>query len=174
MAVPAQSPEKVRPGLEETGRKRTASEAHDTEQPEGSPDLKRTAVEAAEADPLQELLALGEYPHNTRRISQAAGDKTEERQECLNYNDFEMEFGRYDENLFVDQQEAEALLATLESLQGRLATETQPLPLEYEPVPMLGYEYPPMLSWSQDSADLKSETPVISSEGGQCGEERAI
>ena len=173
MAVPSQSPERV--PLEETGRKRTASEANGSDQPEAeaSPDTKKAAVET---DPLGDLFALGEYPHNTRRTNEATGDATEDRQQCLDYNDFEMEFGRYDEDLFVNQQEAEDLLATLESLQVRLATETQPLPLEYAPMPMLAYEYPPMLSWSQDSADLKSETekPVISIENDKCGEDRSI
>ena len=171
MAVPSQSPDKA--PLEETGRKRTASEANDNGQPEaeGSPDMKKAAVEA---DPLGDLLALGEYPHNTRKTSETTGSKMEDRQQCLNYNDFEMEFGRYDEDLFVNQQEAEDLLATLESLQGRLASDTQPLPLEWAPVPMLAYEYPPMLGWSQDSLKSESEKPVISLENDKHGEDRSI
>ena len=141
MAVPSQSPENV--ALEETGRKRTRSQANGSEQSEGSPDKKKAAIEA---DPLNGLPDHGEYPHNTRRNS----EPTENPQQLLNY-DFDTEFGHYDENLFVSQQEAEELLATLESLQGRLATETQPLTLEYDPVSRLG--------WCQDSAsaDLKTE-----------------
>ena len=42
MAVPSQSPENA--ALEETGRKRTASQANGSEQPEGSPDKKKAAV----------------------------------------------------------------------------------------------------------------------------------
>ena len=154
MAVPSQSPENV--ALEETGRKRTASQANGSEPPEGSPDKKKAAVEA---DPLDDLSDLGEYPHNTKRNS----EPTENPQQFL--SDFDMEFGHYDENLFVSHQEAEELLATLESLQGRLATETQPLPLEYDPMPMLAYDYPPMLGWSQDgdNADLKTEAETQAS-----------
>ena len=35
----------------------------------------------------------------------------------------------YDEKVFIDQNEAEELLATLEQLAGKLAQDTQPLPL---------------------------------------------
>ena len=69
----------------------------------------------------------------------------------------------------MSQQEAEELLAALESLQGRLATETQPLTLEYDPVCRLG--------WSQDtaSADFKTELeePANSSSSSIENDERS-
>ena len=166
MAEPASPPQIVAPA-ETSGRKRNASEA------EGSPDEKRQNLVVEE----KENINFGYYPYNIKRTcilhDHSADVEDPQGLKCL---DFETEFGNYDNNLFIDQNEAEDLLATLEVLAGKLASETQPLPLEYAPMPMLAYEYPPMLSWSQDSADLKSETekPVISIENDKCGEDRSI
>ena len=178
MAEAFLSPE--RDPLEETGRKRTASEANDSEHPDGSPDSKKVALDT---DPLEDPLGLGEYPHNTRRTNENTEHLHLNPPQAFGYNDFEREFGHYDEGLFVNQQEAEELLATLESLAGRLSTDTQPLPLEYHDVPMLGYEYPPMLGWSQDTGTIttdtgdkvqeKAENMVINIKKDRCVEDRS-
>ena len=148
MAEASLSP--VKDQLETTGRKRTASETIEQEA-DGSPDNKKVAFEQ---DPLDELM--GQYPYNIKRTcilhdhSNDANDP--EGHQCAQ---FESEFGNYDANLFIDQNEAEDLLATLEVLSGKLAAETQPLSLEYtpsEPAPLpLQYEYPPMLGWTGDT-----------------------
>ena len=152
MAEAPNSPVNV---VEETGRKRTASEVG--YEAEGSPDPKKTVLEN---DPLEELLKLGEYPYNIKRtcvLHDHSGDAADP--EGLTCQQFESEFGEYNADLFIDQNEAEDLLATLETLGGKLANETQPLSLEYapnNPPPLpLQYEYPPMLGWT--SEDFKTE-----------------
>ena len=133
--------------MEETSRKRTVSEANEAE---GSPEPKRVELER---DPLEDFLDLGNYPYNIKRtcvLHDHSQDKADpEGQNC---SAFETEFGQYDSNVFIDQNEAEDLLATLENLAGKLASETQPLQLEYNPAnppPLpLQYEYPPMLGWA--------------------------
>ena len=149
MAEVLLSPEKVM--IEEQGRKRPASEL----EPEGSPDSKKTVLET---DPLEDLLQLGEYPYNIKRtcvLHDHSGDEADP--EGLNCAQFESEFGVYDANMFIDQNEAEDLLATLETLSGKLVQETQPLSLEYTPAnppPLpLQYEYPPMIGWSSEKSD---------------------
>ena len=145
MAEASLPPEIVSPA-ETTGRKRNASEA------EGSPEQKRPNMSEEE----QQNILLGNYPYNTKRtcILHDHSNDLEDPQghKCL---DFETEFGNYDNNLFIDQNEAEDLLATLEVLAGKLASETQPLSLEYnpnEPAPLpLQYSYPPMIDWKNEA-----------------------
>ena len=124
MAEPVSPPEIVAPA-ETTGRKRNASEA------EGSPDEKRQILAVEE----KENINLGNYPYNVKRTcilhDHSADVEDPQGLKCL---DFETEFGNYDNNLFIDQNEAEDLLATLEVLAGKLASETQPLSLEYNPI----------------------------------------
>merc|ERR1712150_106346 len=105
------------------GRKRNASE-------DGSPEPKRPAMSEEE----QESILFGNYPFNIKRtciLHDHSGDVDDPQgHKCV---DFETEFGNYDNNLFIDQNEAEELLATLEVLAGKLASDPQPLPLEYNP-----------------------------------------
>jgi len=135
--------------VEAASRKRSASEALDKDG-----DHKKIAQ-----DPMEEYV-LGQYPYNVKRtciLHDHSGDKDDPLgHKCA---EFETEFGTYDSNIFIDQNEAEDLLATLECLAGKLAQDTQPLSLEWnpsQPPPLaLDYEYPPMLGWCQDS-DIKS------------------
>ena len=161
---------------EETSRKRTVSEANEAE---GSPEPKRVELEK---DPLEDFLDLGNYPYNIKRtcvLHDHSHDKADpEGQNC---SAFETEFGQYDSNVFIDQNEAEDLLATLENLAGKLASETQPLQLEYNPAnppPLpLQYEYPPMLGWSNsDPKDTENSEnkQIFDIENERHSEDRSI
>ena len=149
------------PQVETTGRKRNASEA------EGSPDEKRQILAVED----KENINLGYYPYNMKRtciLHDHSGDVEDPQGlKCL---DFETEFGNYDNNLFIDQNEAEDLLATLEVLAGKLASETQPLPLEYtttEPLP-LEYQYT-----TTDQSEGKQEEVIYSGTGEENSENRS-
>ena len=164
MAEPVSPPEIVAPA-ETTGRKRNASEA------EGSPDEKRQILAVED----KENINLGYYPYNMKRtciLHDHSGDVEDPQGlKCL---DFETEFGNYDNNLFIDQNEAEDLLATLEVLAGKLASETQPLSLEYNP----------MENWNNEPTDLsttstagkserKHEEDIYSETGAESSEKRS-
>ena len=123
MAEAALSPER---GLEETGRKRSASGGLE----DCSPDHKRRELEAVEAvDPLEDLLGLGHYPFNVKRTCVMHDHSSDPADpQGLNCQEFDWKT-TYDEKVFIDQNEAEELLAPLEQLAGKLAQDTQPLPL---------------------------------------------
>ena len=169
------SPERS-PAKENSSRKRTVSEANEAE---GSPEAKRVELER---DPLEDLLDLGHYPHNIKRtciLHDHSQDKADpEGQNC---SAFETEFGQYDSNVFIDQNEAEDLLATLENLAGKLASDTQPLQLEYNPAnppPLpLQYEYPPMLGWANSDAkatENSENNQIFNIENEKHSEDRSI
>ena len=159
----ASLPPEIVSQAETTSRKRNASEA------EGSPDQKKLNMSSGE----EENLLFGNYPYNTKRtcILHDHSNDTEDPSghKCL---DFETEFGNYDNNLFIDQNEAEDLLATLEVLAGKLAPETQPLSLEYnpgDPAPLpLQYSYPPMIDWISDQGRTQEKA-----ESGEADEKRS-
>ena len=150
------------PQVETTGRKRNASEA------EGSPDEKRQILAVEE----KENINLGNYPYNVKRTcilhDHSADVEDPQGLKCL---DFETEFGNYDNNLFIDQNEAEDLLATLEVLAGKLASETQPLSLEYNPID----------NWSTSTtstnttgqSERKQEDDIYSDPGAGSSEKRS-
>ena len=147
MAEPASPPQIVAP-VETSGRKRNASEA------EGSPDEKRQILAVEE----KENINFGYYPYNIKRTcilhDHSADVEDPQGLKCL---DFETEFGNYDNNLFIDQNEAEDLLATLEVLAGKLASETQPLPLEYNPIE----------TWNNEPTDLTTSSNTIAQSEGK-------
>ena len=157
MAEPASPPQSL---AETSGRKRNASEA------EGSPEEKRQILAVEE----KENINLGQYPFNVKRTCILNDHSTEaEDPQGIKSLDFETEFGNYDNNLFIDQNEAEDLLATLEVLAGKLASETQPLSLEYNPIE----------SWNTTSAtsdgqsERKQEEDIYSDTGAESSEKRS-
>ena len=168
------SPE--RDSKEQSRRKRTVSEANEAE---GSPEPKRVELER---DPLEDFLDLGNYPYNIKRtcvLHDHSQDKADP--EGVNCSAFENEFGQYDSDVFIDQNEAEDLLATLENLAGKLASDTQPLQLEYNPAnppPLpLEYEYPPMLGWANSdvkAADKSEEKQLFNIENEKHADDRSI
>ena len=159
MAEPASPPQSLAPA-ETSGRKRNASEA------EGSPEEKRQILAVEE----KENINLGQYPFNVKRTCILNDHSAEaEDPQGIKSLDFETEFGNYDNNLFIDQNEAEDLLATLEVLAGKLASETQPLSLEYNPIE----------SWNTTSAtsdgqsERKQEEDIYSDTGAESSEKRS-
>ena len=96
--------------LDTNGRKRSLSEATDKS------DHKKAAIDVSDVH--DELF--GQYPYNVKKtciLHDHSGDQDDPQgHKCA---DFESEFGNYDSNIFIDQNEAEELLATLESLAGK-------------------------------------------------------
>ena len=165
MAEPASPPQIVAP-VETSGRKRKGSEA------EGSPDEKRQILAVEE----KENINFGYYPYNIKRTcilhDHSADVEDPQGLKCL---DFETEFGNYDNNLFIDQNEAEDLLATLEVLAGKLASETQPLPLEYNPIETWNNEPTDLTisSNTSDQSERKHEEDIYSDTGAESSEKRS-
>ena len=165
MAEPA-SPPQVVAQAENTGRKRNASEA------EGSPEEKKQILAVEN----KENINFGYYPYNIKRTcilhDHSADVEDPQGLKCL---DFETEFGNYDNNLFIDQNEAEDLLATLEVLAGKLASETQPLPLEYNPIENWNNEPTDLTisSNTSDQSERKHEEDIYSDTGAESSEKRS-
>lgn len=130
------------------GRKRYASESE-------NPNQKKVALDTSSDGLENDTPVIGQYPYNVKKtcvMHDHSGDRNDPQ--GLNCAEFESEFGNFDSNIFIDQTEAEELLATLENLAGKLAPETQPLPLAWNPAEPpalpLEYQYPPMLGWSSE------------------------
>ena len=143
---------------QQTGRKRTASEA------EGSPETKKASVE----DQLEILFGeYGEYPQNFKHPYEypELRQPPPAHEEELTH--------QFDPTVFIDQNEAEDLLATLESLHGKLVAETQPLPLDFSMPAALQYNEPKALELSEwnevaeskeegkEAAQQKEEDPLL-------------
>ena len=121
----------------------------------------------------KENINFGYYPYNVKRtciLHDHSGDAEDPQGlKCL---DFETEFGNYDNNLFIDQNEAEDLLATLEVLAGKLASETQPLSLEYQENPMENWDTD-LTSNTTGQSEKKQEEVIYSDTGAESSEKRS-
>ena len=120
----------------------------------------------------KENINLGYYPYNVKRTcilhDHFADSEDPQGLKCL---DFETEFGNYDNNLFIDQNEAEDLLATLEVLAGKLASETQPLSLEYNPID--NWTTSTTSTNTTDQSERKQEEDIYSDPGAESSEKRS-
>merc|ERR1712183_825957 len=137
--------------LDTNGRKRSLSEATDKY------DHKKAAIDVSDVH--DELF--GQYPYNVKKtciLHDHTGDQDDPQgHKCA---DFESEFGNYDSNIFIDQNEAEELLATLEWAPAQ----PPPLPLDYQYPPMLGWNGQPDLKGNLTEQNPPVEAPTNGTE----------
>merc|ERR1712018_914566 len=103
-----------------------------------------------------------QYPHNKKKTcimhSLGLGENHAHDNHCGGEVADEAT-GQFDTNFFIDKDEAEDLLSTLEALAGKLAYDTQPLQLDWAPeVPPplpLQWQHSLPAEWSQEASEIE-------------------